>query len=155
MQNPYNLTGENGDFVFETDLDLQYKIIFQKHNVFDELGYSTFEFSFYPVGKHELRYDPRIKDTIISALKDFFLKNPDSIILYVCDSSDNRARERNMLFNRWFKEQTSIEIVRLNRKIFDTESDKIYYFSIAFNQTFISPTIVESFIEIEESAYNK
>ena len=112
-------------------------------------------FGFYPVGDSKRFKDQRIEDTIIFALDDFFQKNLDCIILYVCDSLDNRARERNVLFNRWYKKYASDAFVKLNRKIFDTENDMIYYFAVVFNQNFIQPLIIESFIEAEETIYNK
>jgi len=155
LQNPYKITEQEDGFVFETDFGLSYKITFLKHNAFDDLGFSSYEFGFYPVGEEKRFKDQRIEDTIIFALDDFFQKNPDCIILYVCDSLDNRARERTILFDRWYKKYTSDTFAKLNRKIFDTENDMIYYFAVVFNQNFIQPLIIESFIEAEETIYNK
>lgn len=155
MQNPYKITEQKDGFIFKTDFDSFYKITFLKHNAFDDLGFSSYEFGFYPVGDTKKKKDPRIENTIIFALDDFFQKNPDCIILYVCDSLDNRARERNILFNRWYKKYASDAFVKLNRKIFDTENDMIYYFAVVFNQNFIQPLVIESFIEAEEMIYNK
>ena len=57
MQSPYNIIEEDGDFVFLTDSGLEYRIIFQKYNAFDDLGYYSYEFSFYPVGKPNTIYE--------------------------------------------------------------------------------------------------
>jgi Family of unknown function (DUF6169) len=156
LQNPYNLREEDGDFVFTTDLGLEYRIVFQKYNAFDELGYSSYEFSFYPFGKPNTSYDHRIKLTIIESLKTFFEQNPDSVLIYICDSMDMRARERNVLFNRWFRDATtSNDTIKLNRKIYDTQNDMVYYFAVVFNQNYIPQSVIESFMEVEIEAYNK
>ena len=86
MQNPYKITEQEDGFVFETDFGLSYKLTFLKHNAFDDLGFSSYEFGFYPI-----------------------------------------------LFDRWYKKYTSNAFVKLNRKIFDTENDMIYYFGVVFN----------------------
>ena len=155
MQSPYNLREEDGDFVFITDLGLEYRIVFQKYNAFDDLGYYSYEFSFYPVGKPDTVYDPRVKPTIVNSLQTFFNQNPDSILIYICDSMDSRARERSVLFNRWFRDTSSGEIVKLNRKIYDTQNDLVYYFAVVFNQNYIPISTLETFLETEIETYNK
>lgn len=155
MQNPYKISSQDNDFVFETDLGLTYKITFQKHNAFDELGYSSFEFGFYPVEDQSSKHDHRIEDTIVFAIREFFELNADSILLYVCDSSDGKARQRNILFGRWFNKYALANIKRLNRKIFDTENDLVYYFAVMYNNEYIQSFILENFIQQEEALYNK
>jgi hypothetical protein len=155
LQNPYKISTEDDDFVFATDVGLTYKITFQKHTAFDDLGYSSFEFGFYPVEDKTLNYDSRIEDTIVFAIREFFERNPDSILLYVCDSSDGKARHRNILFGRWFNKYALANIKRLNRKIFDSENDMIYYFAVMYDGNYIQPLILENFIMQEEALYNK
>jgi hypothetical protein len=155
LQNPYSISFQDGDFVFETDLSLSYKITFQKHTAFENLGYSSFEFGFYPIHDATSSYDSRIEDTIVFAIREFFEQNPDAILLYICDSSDGKARQRNILFGRWYNKYGNDSIKRLNRKIFDTENDLVYYFAVIFDNRYIQSTILESFIELEEDNYNK
>ena len=68
---------------------------------------------------------------------------------------DSRARERSVLFNRWFRDATSEEIIKLNRKIYDTQNDLVYYFAVVFNQNCIPISILETFLETEIENYNK
>lgn len=47
----------------------------------------------------------KIKDTIIAIIEDFFIANQD-VLLYICDTSDNREAARNRLFLRWFEQHS-------------------------------------------------
>ena len=95
MQNPYKITEQEDGFVFETDFGLSYKLTFLKHNAFDDLGFSSYEFGFYPI-----------------------------------------------LFDRWYKKYTSNAFVKLNRKIFDTENDMIYYFGVVLTKILFNPQLL-------------
>jgi len=50
------------------------------------------------------RIDPRIRATIQYIIADFFKKNGQSAIVYICDQADGKARQRSLLFSRWFSE---------------------------------------------------
>ena len=52
-------------------------------------------------------YDNKISTTIIAIIEEFFLQNLN-VLLYICDTSDNREEVRNRLFIRWFKESAVI-----------------------------------------------
>lgn len=47
--------------------------------------------------------DPKVKGTIISIVEEFFRNNED-ILLYICETGDNKQAMRNRLFVRWFNE---------------------------------------------------
>ena len=49
------------------------------------------------------RKDVLIKNTIIIIIRDFFLKNTEDAVLYIC-MTDRSARERRLTFGRWFRE---------------------------------------------------
>ena len=48
----------------------------------------------------------RVRATIKAVLVDFWTNNTEAI-LFVCDSLDNRAKARMVLFDRWFRELNS------------------------------------------------
>ena len=47
--------------------------------------------------------DEKVKRTIISIIEEFFRNNAD-ILLYICETGDNKQAMRNRLFVRWFNE---------------------------------------------------
>ena len=49
-------------------------------------------------GQHQ-----KVRDTIFIIIEEFFASNPD-ILLYQCETGDNRQSMRDRLFLRWFKE---------------------------------------------------
>lgn len=46
--------------------------------------------------------DPRIRNTILSIISDFW-DDYEEVILFVCDSSDGRSESRMRLFHYWYK----------------------------------------------------
>lgn len=49
------------------------------------------------------RKDESIRNTVILIIQDFFTKNSDQAVLYIC-MTDGSARERKITFGRWFYE---------------------------------------------------
>lgn len=47
--------------------------------------------------------DPYVRDTIAVIIREFFAQEP-AVILYICDTSDDRQRVRDRLFSHWFDE---------------------------------------------------
>ena len=45
--------------------------------------------------------DENIAKTICSILMEFF-SNHENVIIFICDSTDKRERQRNIIFNKWF-----------------------------------------------------
>lgn len=49
-------------------------------------------------------YDSKIKNTIIHIIEAFFYDQSDSAILYICFNGDGKARNRHIVFSKWYKE---------------------------------------------------
>ena len=47
--------------------------------------------------------DKKLRDTIFVIIEEFFASNPD-ILLYQCETGDNRQDMRDRLFLKWFRE---------------------------------------------------
>ena len=45
--------------------------------------------------------DPKVRETVIRIIVEFFRANPD-IMLYMCDNANDQQAQRNRLFLRWF-----------------------------------------------------
>ncbi|MCC8089531.1 MAG: DUF6169 family protein [Rikenellaceae bacterium] len=70
--------------------------------------------------------DPKIRNTIIEIVKNFFTLNNNPIVYY-CDTSDNRQRQRDRLFKRWIESAQEIDgILTLEGKIRDEEGKENY-----------------------------
>lgn len=102
-------------FVFHTDQGLEYSSAFFEYTeTFFQYGAPIegllYEFSFGTKAPEEgLKPDPRIKETVIQLLHNFIAENPMSAVAYVCDNEDGKARSREILFQRWFREYNSQE----------------------------------------------
>ena len=98
---PYEVKAEGKQYVFDTAQGLRYEVRF-----FEELpigGCETWQFSFAKANSEPAPEDPYVRFTLFAIIDEFFRENED-VLLYVCDTSDNREAARNRLFIRWFKQ---------------------------------------------------
>ena len=107
-------------YVFTTDKGIRYVISFSEE--YEIGGCMSYQFSIDNIEKSHGSYDKKIKDTIIAIIEDFFIENQD-VLLYICDTSDNREAARNRLFLRWFAQYSPdrFTICTANSKVEDTE----------------------------------
>ncbi len=49
-------------------------------------------------------FNAKFKNTIVFLIESYFEKNYSNVLIYVCDSTDNRHFARNRLFQKWFDE---------------------------------------------------
>lgn len=72
--------------------------------------------------------DPLVKETIATIVKEFFNIEP-AVVLYICDTSDDRQRVRDRLFVRWFKDLADTdEYTLINEEV--NIDNTIYYGSL-------------------------
>ena len=90
-----------GDFNFETDFGVLYRISFRIEQTIWEDG--AYEFSIINQNKKSSPNDKKVRDTIFGIMEEFFNSNPE-ILLYQCETGDNRQAMRDRLFLRWFNE---------------------------------------------------
>lgn len=60
--------------------------------------------------------DPKLKESIIAIIQEFFRENPD-VLLYQCDTSENKQAMRARLFTRWyntyeFKDRHCVKMIK-------------------------------------------
>ncbi len=125
FQLPYNFT-RNEDLVysFVTDGGIKYIALFIPSGCYDENLENTYNFNFEPEDpKNKNIHDPRIKETIISLIEQFFISNINSVIC-VCDSIDGRELCRRRLFDKWRKEY-SHRLKHIHKE--DIEKEGNYY----------------------------
>lgn len=119
---PYkvNISKNECFYIFTTDKGIIYSISFSEE--YEIGGCMSYQFSIDNIGKSHGSYDGKIKSTIIAIIEDFFVENQD-VLLYICDTSDNREAARNRLFLRWFEQYSpgKFTICTANSKVEDTD----------------------------------
>lgn len=101
-RSPYEVwQSSEGDYNFQTEFDVLYRISFRiEQTIWDDGAY---EFSIINQNQKSSPNDKKVRDTIFILIEEFFACNPD-ILLYQCETGDNRQDMRDRLFLRWFKE---------------------------------------------------
>lgn len=97
---PYKVWTDNGrDYFVETDHDLLFKIGFvDDQSIWSEGAY---QFTINNESNRPSPNDPKLKETFYRMIEAFFTVNP-SILLYICETGDDKQALRARLFVRWF-----------------------------------------------------
>jgi hypothetical protein len=100
VRSPYHLWQVNDlTFRFVTDPQIHYVVGFYKDTFFMDDGAYHF---FIDNSQHEHgSYDPKILDVVTVILEEFFNQEP-TVMLYICDPSDQRQAARDRLYHLWF-----------------------------------------------------
>ena len=101
---PYLLQEDSAGYYFRTDSGVTYRLFFNSDEDYlpgEALADLVLSFSIVPISGPDKRKDPRIKDTVIEALRRVFDSNPDYIILYTCSTDNEQEVMRSRLFNAW------------------------------------------------------
>lgn len=146
----YSIGGEKNAYSFETIQELTYEITFKPTPyLFGEgspFAPHTFEFSIILVNNPAdklPRLDKAILPTIASIFGDFFVKAPDNIAIYICDSTDGRQLIRHKKFDAWFYYYQHI-FVKINSGFKETDGN-FYPVSLIIKET--HPSGVQIFDE--------
>lgn len=90
-----------GAYGFKTAYDVLYRIVFTPdQTIWDEGAY---EFGILNENHKTSPGDKKLRDTVCCIIEEFFVSNPN-ILLYQCETGDNRQAMRERLFLRWFCE---------------------------------------------------
>ena len=88
-------------YIFYTRQGIVYEVSFDEDKPIG--GCDTYQVTIRKVNQAEGSHDPFVRDTILSIIEEFFESN-QSVLLYICDTSDGRQQARNMLFLRWLRD---------------------------------------------------
>lgn len=111
MSNPYSYSSsgkeELAGTIFVTEYGVKYFLYFTEGSGYfpdyPEFDNRIFMFGFKP-DQNPKRKDPRVKDTILHFLTQYFKSKPETALIFVCDTSDKRQNTRYKMFDNWFKE---------------------------------------------------
>ena len=96
---PYPVTLDGEEYIFKTDYGIVYAASFKQEFFFDPIPAYWFDLM-NRSGKASPN-DPKVRETVIRILVEFFRANPD-IMLYMCDNANDQQAQRHRLFLRWF-----------------------------------------------------
>lgn len=100
-RSPYQITiAEDGGYDFITSQGIHYTVYFDIDQPLG--GCETFQFIIQKVEHQRSSHDPKVEETILTIVDQFFRENLN-VLLYICDDSDGREANRNRLFLAWFK----------------------------------------------------
>lgn len=85
--------------IFSTDYGAHYLVGFE----YDDTSFSfeTYQLVIINSNNKKSPRDAKVKETIISIVESFFHDNK-SVLLYICETGDQRQSIRNRLFKHWF-----------------------------------------------------
>lgn len=108
---PYNVCyDKDGALLFFTDYDVEYSITFDDDS---NPYYTAYWFNLSNMNNRPSPGDPKIPQTVICVIEEFFRQNPD-ILLYLCSTEGGKQAQRARLFLRWFNgtEQQKLYVCR-------------------------------------------
>ena len=96
---PYDVCRDReGAILFRTDYEVEYSVPFDD----DANPYFTaYWFNLSNMNSRTSPGDPKVAQTVICIIEEFFRKNPD-ILLYMCSTVGGKQAQRSRLFLRWF-----------------------------------------------------
>lgn len=96
---PYTVVLIDDEYCFHTDYGIDYAVAFSPEPSFGGLPAYWFDLS--NRSSKASPNDPKVRETVIRIIIEFFRANPD-ILLYMCDNANDQQAQRNRLFLRWF-----------------------------------------------------
>ena len=111
LECPYPVRQDGNELTFRTDNDIVYAVDFKEESFFDPIPAYWFDLT--NRSNRPSPNDPKVRETVIRIIIEFFRVNPD-ILLYLCDSANDQQAQRNRLFLRWFTgaEQSKLFMIR-------------------------------------------
>lgn len=85
--------------LFTNKYGVRYSVGFVSDPTFLDDG--VYQFFIYNIDHHREAEDPLVSETIKVIIEEFFSQG-QNVMLYICDTMDNRQATRNRLFKMWF-----------------------------------------------------
>lgn len=141
-------TTSKQDFSFLTEQGIQYAISFMEE--FEIGGCMSYQFCINNHNKKHGSYDSKVQTTILCIIEEFFAKN-SNILLYICDTSDNKEAARNRLFLRWFREYAIPNEYTICTANSQVEGEYYYTAIIIENKNPLKEQIIADFSKISST----
>lgn len=113
-------------FYFITKYNLKYFVSFRKVDFENEYFEKLYFVDFYESNNQKFNNDSGIELTIITIIKDYFKRNPATMISFVCDIVDSKQDFRKRLFDKWYRSYNNSEFSKINFQ-YETKEENITY----------------------------
>ena len=149
LHSPY-LVGQpeenDSSFYFTTDFGLKYTISFMLEHSFVLSG--GYQFCINVEGAGRSPGDMKLRQTVFAIIEEFFEVNGSEVMLYLCETGDEKEGLRNRLFIRWFNtyEHRDLYIIRTA----EGKLDGVQNFTALFSRK-DNPRLEELLAEFEET----
>ena len=150
---PYDITLSEAGFIFHTDNGIHYRVSFDEEEIVLG-GCKTYQFILYRVENVRAPHDPKIEDTVLAIINEFFRSN-QHVLLYVCDTSDGKEGGRNRLFLRWFERHTEPDRFTICTANARVEDEMVYIAIIVDNRNPNIQAITADFNETAKALSSK
>jgi len=138
----YVMISPQGGYIFETEKGIHYTISFEEESPFG--GCDTYQFIIEKRERVRSAHDPKVEQTILAILNQFFLEKLD-VLLYMCDDSDGREANRNRLFFSWFSKNADPTRFTIRTASAVVEGKGFYAAIIVENRNPLLETIIADF----------
>lgn len=143
---PYKVLEEGKQLVFETQYGLHYEVKFFEEQPIG--GCDTWQFSFAKAEDTVTPEDPYVRFTLFAIIDEFFCENLN-VLLYICDTSDNREAARNRLFIKWFKQSAQPDRFTIRSASTVIEDQGFYAAIIVENR---NPKLIDVTADFDQTA---
>ena len=151
-RSPYKVEAITHGFAFVTDAGIHYEITFKEDQPIGECD--TYQFIIDKVEYERSPHDANVERTILTILDEFFIENLN-VLLYLCDTSDDRQAGRNRLFLTWFERNAEPNRFTIRTADAEVEGMRIYAAIIVENRNPKLQAITEDFDATAEALTNK
>lgn len=86
-------------YSLKTDYEVDYALGFMPNELLP--GVDAYEFIISNTNNRKSPRDLKLRQTILALLYEFF-RQPEAVLIYLCETGDNRQSYRNRLFESWF-----------------------------------------------------
>lgn len=97
VHSPYIVWQDGDALLFRSRHDILYAIEFDEEHYIE----NAYWFNLYNRSHRNSPGDSDVRDTVISVIEEFFRTEPN-VMLYMCETGDERQSMRARLFTRWF-----------------------------------------------------
>ena len=101
-----------------TDYGVKYTMSFYENDLLP--GIHAYEFVISNVNQRKSPRDIKLRQSIIALIQEFF-RQREAVLIYLCETGDNRQRQRFRLFESWFRISGKGNFVSLSMDLVDLE----------------------------------
>jgi hypothetical protein len=162
LSNPYSYLyhAETGYYTFKTGNGLVYQVYFTDGSgyfeAYPEIAPYFFMFGFLVLDSKEALPDESVWATIYHILVDVFA-NSNKVLLFVCDTKDDKQAQRHRLFSVWYNCLPTVDRKEVKKfdMILESEDMKLFSSLLISKQHIEYEAIVKAFLDLQQHYQEK